>query len=158
MTPRKWDIYLARSVLFLSALVLIVFIGAGHSAKRDGASVSAQAGHQTLSEVYTDRTAQRDEELKRLGELIDDESAPEDIRRLAGEREITLRTQAAQEAALEALLSARGCPPLLVTVQPLSVSVLVEETLSRDEAAVILDMVMRECGVTGENVKIIQVN
>ena len=88
-----------------------------------------------------------------------DERAPEEIRLAAGRRALELMDRSQKEAAIEAVLSARGYAPLVVTVQSDSVNVLIEaESLERRDAQTILDLVMRETGVTGGNVKIIPIN
>ena len=64
-----------------------------------------------------------------------------------------------EEATIEAVLNARGYELPVVTVHSDSVNVVVRAgTLERDEAGVILELVMRETGVTGGNVKIIPIN
>lgn len=157
MTQEKGMIYIARGVLALSAMTLLS-TGQLVLNFRSG-SVPEERTQQTLAEVYVSRAERQREELARLCELAHDESVPEDIRLLAGEREMQLRAQISQEAAIEAVLAARGYAAVLVTVQPLSVNVIIEGgALSEQEAAVILELVMRECGVTGESIKIIRIN
>ena len=112
-----------------------------------------------MSDFFTDRAALREDALDRLREIMADESAPEEIRLAAGRRELELMDRSQKEAAIEAVLSARGYAPLVVTVQSDSVNVLIEaESLERRDAQTIFDLVMRETGVTGGNVKIIPIN
>ena len=111
---------------------------------------------QAMSDFYTDREALRGDELDRLREIVADEGTPEEIRLAAGRRELALMDRSEKEAAIEAVLTARGYAPVVVTVQSDSVNVLIKtESLTRQDAAAILDLVMRETGVTGGNVKII---
>ena len=138
MTDGKGDVYMARGVLALSAAVLAVWLALG----RGGVEVRTVRVEpvQAMSDFYTDRGTLREDELDRLREIMADESVPEEIR-------------------LEAVLTARGYAPAVVTVQPDSVNVLIRaESITQRDAAVILDLVMRETGVTGGNVKIIPVN
>lgn len=153
----KRDIYMARGMLALSAAVLAVWLVLG----RSGGEVEAVRVEpvQAMSDFYTDREALREDELDRLREIMADEDTPEEIRLAAGRRELALMERAEKEAAIEAVLSARGYAPLVVTVQSDSVNVLIKsESLTQQDAAVILDLVMRETGVTGGNVKIIPIN
>ena len=60
-----------------------------------------------------------------------------------------------QEATIEAVLSARGMPPLLVTVRADSVNVVASAPLSQDEAEAALELIARETGVSGGNIRII---
>ena len=57
------------------------------------------------------------------------------------------------------MLSARGYETPVVTVHSDSVNVIVRASeLTRQQAGVILELVTRETGVTGGNVKIIPIN
>lgn len=65
---------------------------------------------------------------------------------------------AEQELTLEGVLQGRGFEDALVTVGEHSANVLLRrETLTQRETAVILELVMRQTGLTGGNVKIIPV-
>ena len=157
MTDGKGDVYMARGVLALSAAVLAVWLALG----RGGVEVRTVRVEpvQAMSDFYTDRGTLREDELDRLREIMADESVPEEIRLAAGLRELELMDRSQKEAAIEAVLTARGYAPAVVTVQPDSVNVLIRaESITQRDAAVILDLVMRETGVTGGNVKIIPVN
>ena len=150
----KRDIYMARGVLALSAAVLALWLALG----RGGVEVRAVRVEpvQAMSDFYTDREALRGDELDRLREIVADEGTPEEIRLAAGRRELELMDRSEKEAAIEAVLTARGYAPVVVTVQSDSVNVLIKtESLTRQDAQAILDLVMRETGVTGGNVKII---
>ena len=151
------DIYIARCVLVLSAAVLAAWLLFGRSGGAAGTVRLAPV--QTIGEFYVDRAALRRNELDRLNDIVSDTGTPEEIRLAAGRRALEVLERADKEAAIEAVLAARGYEPVLVTVQSDSVNVLIRsERLERQDAAVILDLVMRECGVTGGNVKIIPVN
>ena len=59
----------------------------------------------------------------------------------------------------EGLLRLREFADVLVTVHTDSVNVMVRaDALNRQQSAVILDLVMRETGISGGNVKIIPIN
>ena len=150
----KRDVYVARGMLALSAAVLALWLVLG----RGGVEVRTVRVEpvQAMSDFYTDREALREDELDRLRKIMADGSTPEEIRLAAGRRELALMERADKEAAIEAVLTARGYAPLVVTVQSDSVNVLIKsESLTQQDAAMILDLVMRETGVTGGNVKII---
>ncbi len=156
MNEEKRALYRARILLALSCLTLAAVVWAGFRLSFEGAPTPRV---QTLEGYSVDRHIQREEDLRRLGELAGNDGAPDELRRLAGERELELRRRQAQEADIEAVLRARGYETVLVTVQPSSVNVLVRAgALSEAEAAMMLDVAMRESGVSGENVKIIPVN
>ena len=64
-----------------------------------------------------------------------------------------------KETTIEGVLRARGFKDAIATVHRDSVNILVRaESLSRQETAVILELVVRETGISGGNVKIIPIN
>lgn len=76
----------------------------------------------------------------------------------AQSRLLELLTRAEQELTLEGILQNRGFENALVTVSQSAANVLIRrETVTERETAVILELVMRETGLTGGNVKIIPV-
>ncbi len=156
MTDDRKDIYMARGVLALSAAVLAVWLALGRGSEVRTVRIEPV---QAMSDFYTDREALREGELDRLREIMADESVPEEIRLSAGRRELELMDRSEKEAAIEAVLTARGYAPVVVTVQSDSVNVLLKAaSLAQRDAAAILELVMRETGVTGGNVKIVPVN
>lgn len=147
---------MARGVLALSAAVLAVWLALGRGSEVRTVRIEPV---QAMSDFYTDREALREGELDRLREIMADESVPEEIRLSAGRRELELMDRSEKEAAIEAVLTARGYAPVVVTVQSDSVNVLLKAaSLAQRDAAAILELVMRETGVTGGNVKIVPVN
>ena len=76
----------------------------------------------------------------------------------AQEQLLSLMERREQEVTLEGVLQARGFDGALVSVGERSASVLLRrEAVTSRESAVILELVMRETGLTGGNVKIIPV-
>ena len=66
--------------------------------------------------------------------------------------------QARQESAIEGILQSRGFEDALVSVSGAGANVILRgEKVSAAQSAVILDLVMRETGLTGGSVKIIPV-
>lgn len=71
---------------------------------------------------------------------------------------LSLLTRREQEVTLEGILQGRGFDGALVSVGERSANVLLRrEAVTSAESAVILELVMRETGLTGGNVKIIPV-
>ena len=76
----------------------------------------------------------------------------------ARSRLMALMERREQEATLEGILQSRGFEDALVSLSDASANVLIRrEGLTSAETAVILELVMRETGLTGGNVKIIPV-
>ena len=154
----------ARLALCLSAVAFMT--AASWPLWREGgaprtAQVAAprQTAREALVSFYTDRNALREEEIAQLAALAAQADTPEDIRAAAQRRILSLREWMEEEATVEAVLSARGYDPVLVTVHADSANVLVtSDRLTRQDAAVMLELVARETGITGGNIKIIPIN
>lgn len=152
----------ARLCALISAGLLAAVLTAGgvRSAGETGrAAAPALAAEEEIAVFSTDRSAIRRSELQALEEIASDASATEEIRSEAQRRRMTLMEWMEKEAAIEEVLCARGYEAAVVTVHADSVNVVVKaEELSRAQAGVILELVTRETGVTGGNVKIIPIN
>ena len=123
-------------------------------------AASAQAAAQDpLERFRTERQQLRQRQIAQLNELIYGESADAETTRLAKLRLLELMRWSEQETTLEGLLRLREFADVLVTVHTDSVNVMVRaDALNRQQSAVILDLVMRETGISGGNVKIIPIN
>ena len=123
------------------------------------ASAQRPSPQQTMTSFLTDRDALRQEEIEQLLALSAAPDTESDIRTAAQRRVIDLRRWMEQEATVEAVLTARGYKPVLVTVHANSVNVLVAaDRIEQADAAVMLELVSRETGVLGGNIKIIPIN
>ena len=106
-----------------------------------------------------DRNAVRADEMEQLKTIAADLTASASVRASAQARIMELMEWIELEATIVDVLSARGYDSPVVTVHSDSVNVVVRaETLSQAEAGIILELVTRETGVTGGNVKIIPIN
>lgn len=106
-----------------------------------------------------DRNGVRSAELEQLGQMCADLSLSEEVRAQAARRMMLLREWMEKEAVIADVLSARGYELPVVTVHEDSVNVVLRaQSLTQQEASVILELVTRETGVTGGNVKIIPIN
>lgn len=122
------------------------------------AAVSAAPEANPIDAFLLERQQMRQMQITQLNELI----ASDDT-----EREIVLRAQRQlletlssqeKETTIEGVLRMRGYSGAVATVHEDSVNVLVRaESLSQSETAVILELVLRETGISGGNVKIIPI-
>lgn len=157
-----------RWVLLSCALVAALALGAacgylgGVRAAREAVTASAPAVGPTADSMEafrTERQQLRQMQLSQLNEIVYAENSSDEIVTRARARQMELMEWAEQEQTLEGVLSVRGFEDVLVTVHGDSVNVLVRtDALTREQTAVILELVMRETGVSGGNVKIIPVN
>ncbi len=111
-------------------------------------------------EVFrTERQQLRQMQLSQLNEMIHQEGVEEEIVAMAQRRQLELMQWAEQETNLEGILSLRGFSDPVVTVHDDSANILLRaESVSRQQTAVILDLVVRETGFSAGNVKIIPIN
>ena len=111
-----------------------------------------------LDAFRTERQQLRQMQLSQLNEIIHSSSSESEIIFLAQQRQLELMEWTEQEMTLEGILSIRGFDNPVVTVHTDSVNVMVSaETISQQDASVILELVMRETGISGGNVKIMPV-
>ena len=97
-------------------------------------------------------------QLSQLNEIIFSEDSEAEIVAMAQRRQLELMSWSEQETTLEGVLALRGFKDALVTVHTDSVNVMIRaETITQQEASVILELVMRETGISGGNVKIIPI-
>ncbi len=119
---------------------------------------AAEADTDPLTRFRTEREQLRARQTAQLNEIIySDKSDAETV--LQAQRQLLdLLSRSEQELTLEGVLQARGFYCALATVNSGSVNVLLRrENVTQRETAVILDLVLRETGVSGGNVKIIPV-
>lgn len=123
------------------------------------AASSMETARDPLEQFRTERQQLRQRQIAQLNELIYGESADAETTSLAKRRLLELMRWSEQETTLEGLLRLREFADVLVTVHTDSVNVMVRaDALNRQQSAVILDLVMRETGISGGNVKIIPIN
>ena len=93
-----------------------------------------------------------------LNDIIHDEGADGEIRDQARRALLDMLANARSENAIEGILQSRGFEDVLASVSASAANVLIRsEALNHAQSAVILDLVMRQTGLTGGNVKIIPV-
>ena len=93
-----------------------------------------------------------------LNDIIHDERSTEAIVNQAQSRLLELLEQTRTEQTLEGILQARGFVDALATVRNGSANILFRTgALTQRQSSVILDLIMRETGITAGNVKIIPI-
>ena len=152
----------------LILLIAVLCVGALRSINekdiRPGATIAPvvnerQQAEASISVFAADRNTVRAAEIEQLEQILADEDTSGEIRNAAARRILLLREWMEKEAVIADVLLARGYELPVVTVHEDSVNVVLYcKSLSREEAAVILELVTRETGVTGGNVKIIPIN
>ena len=112
-----------------------------------------------LEEFLLEREQLRGMHSAQLNDIIYGENTDEETRALAQRTLLSLLSWAEQETTIKGILRARGYADCAVTVHEDTANVLVRaEALTREESAVILELVLRETDVESGNVKIIPIN
>lgn len=112
-----------------------------------------------IEQFRTERQQLRQMQIEQLNEIVYGGSADAELSAMAQQRQMELMEWSEQELTLEGVLRLREFEDVLVTVHTDSVNVMVRtDALTREQTAVILELVMRETGISGGNVKIIPIN
>jgi len=113
-----------------------------------------------LTRFRTEREQLRQRQRGELNDIAHGVQSDPEAAALAQRRLIELMSTEETELKLEGILCARGFEEVLVSLSAQSANVLVrrDSALTRRETAIILDLVTRETGLTGGNVRIIPIN
>jgi stage III sporulation protein AH len=130
--------------------------------ERDNRAESAPAYSRLQSDPMASFRLEREQLRARqeaqLNDIIHDEGADGEIRAQARRALLDMLANARSENAIEGILRSRGFEDALASVSASAANVLIRtEALNHAQSAVILDLVMRQTGLTGGNVKIIPV-
>lgn len=112
-----------------------------------------------LDEFRTEREQLRSMQTAQLNDIIYGADTDEETRALAQRKLVEILDWSEKELTIEGVLRARGYDGAVATVHTDSANILVRaETITQQESAVILELVLRETGLSGGNVKIIPIN
>ena len=112
-----------------------------------------------LEAFRLEREQLRSMQTAQLNDIIHDGETDSQTRALAQRTLIDLMAWSEQETTIEGVLRARGYADCVATIHEDTANVLVRaEALTRQETAVILELVLRETDVDSGNVKIIPIN
>ena len=160
--------HLKRRAAVSAAILASLLLAAAVSAFVDrdapmalGAETARTASVQvdSATRFRTEREELRSRQIGQLNDIIHDDSADGETASLARRQLLDLMKRQETEQRLEGILNLRGFDDALVTVSEASVNVILRsEALTRRETAVILDLILRETGVTAGNVKILTIN
>ena len=132
------------------------------AARRFNRAVSApvyrEAGEDPMERFRLEREQLRAREEAQLNDVIHSDGSDAELVARAEAQLLDMLSRMEEETDIEGVLQSRGFEGALASVSRGSASILVRrDALTRQETAVILDLVMRETGLTGGNVKIIPV-
>ena len=149
---------LAVTMLTVAAACLAIRQARPRALPAHSEQLSAEAAN-PLNQFRSEREQLRQRQRAELNDMIHDAATDSETRAMAQRQLLRLMEAETAEAQLEGILKARGFEDALVSVDNAAVNVLVRrDSLTQRETAVILDLVLRQTGVTSGNVKIIPIN
>lgn len=120
--------------------------------------VAAQPAKDPIEAFMEERAGMREQERLSLQKIMDDGDADQGLKAEAGARLMRLMNWTEQETTIEGVLRIRGYEDAVVTVHQDSANVLVRRaSLTRQESAQVMELVSRETGLLGGNIKIIPI-
>ena len=155
----KATLFAVSAVALLAADSLATWrLATEQAAHTAGAPASTQAARDPMDRFRLEREQLRARQEAQLNDIIYAEVSDAENIAQAQRSLMALMANAQAEATIEGILQARGYEDALVSVSANSANVMLKrEALTQRESAVILELVMRETGLTGGNVKIIPV-
>lgn len=147
------------AVMLVSFTAAVVITGAYLKTESVSAiSMENAAQYDPVLQFRTDREQLRAMEKAQLNDIIHASDTEDEIRNAAQRQLMELCSSEEKELTVEGILSVRGFADPVATVHGDSVNVIIaKQQLTRQESAVIMELVCRECGVDSGNVKIIPV-
>ena len=126
--------------------------------RAESAPAYSRIGSDPMAAFRLEREQLRARQEAQLNDLIHDMNADEELRAQARSELLDMMAHARAENDIEGILHSRGFEDALVSVSDAAANVLIRgEGLNHAQCSVILDLVMRQTGLTGGNVKIIPV-
>ena len=126
--------------------------------RADSAPACSRIESDPMAAFRLEREQLRARQEAQLNDLIHDDTGDEAVKAQARRELLDMLAHARAENAIEGILQSRGFEDALASVSASAANVLIRgEGVTNAQSAVILDLVMRETGLTGGNVKIIPV-
>ena len=151
-------IALAAALILAADTALTWRLASERGIRAASAPVVSEAEKDPIEQFRLEREQLRARQEAQLNDIIHSEASDAQIVADAQSQLLDMLECARSETAIEGVLRSRGFDGALVSVGAGSASVLVRrEALTRQESAVILELVMRQTGLTGGTVKIIPV-
>ena len=159
---------LLKGALILTAFAVTVVTTAGitielaarqvNAAEPVQSTVTSTAPKDPVTEFRTEREQLRQQQKSQLNDIIYNADSDAEIIQMAQRQLLDMLKTEEQELTLEGVLQMRGYDGALATVHSDSVNVIIhKESVTQQDAAVILELVMRETGIASGNVKIIPI-
>ena len=157
---RRAFMALALTLTMLLTATVCLYVGRDRSrAIQAGSANVSTEQDDPVTRFRTEREELRSRQEGQLNDIIHSAHADGDTVNQAQRQLMQLMEARDTELRLEGILKMKGYADALATYSTGSVNVILRaDTLSRRDAASILDLVLRETGVTAGNVKILSIN
>jgi len=157
-TRRVLGVLALTAALAADALITREIVVKQTQNRADSAPAYSRVQSDPMAAFRLQREQLRARQEAQLNDIIHSPEAEDGIVADAWRQLLGMLEHARAESAIEGVLQSRGFEDALVSVSDAAANVLIRgESLNRTQSAVILDLVMRETGLTGGNVKIIPV-
>ena len=151
-------IIIAGTMILAAAVCLYVTRDAPRARQAESAMIAMEKGD-PVTRFRTEREQLRSRQEGQLNDIIHSPFADGDTINQAQRQLMALMEARDIELKLEGILKIRGFEDALVTFSGDCVNVILrKDELTRQDSALILDLVLRETGVTAGNVKILSIN
>lgn len=154
-----------KALNILIPCVCLLAVAASFITLRSGSVESVQTSgfiepeSDEIAEFKLEREQLRAMQVAQLNDIVHGENTDQETRTMAQRQLLSIMDSAEKENTIEGVLVLRGFDDAVCTVHADSVNVMFKtEALTAQQNAVILDLVLRETGVTGGNVKVIPIN
>ncbi len=152
------------ALLLIGAIVANALIGQGKDTKENTLSADADAVSQTSSgaavqvgffdSFRNERNSTRAQEIAYIDTIIE-QGADAETMADAQQQKLSIVEGMEKEMTIESLLKAKGFSDAAVTLHTGAVNVILSaETLSDEQVAQVLDIIIRETGEVAENIKV----
>lgn len=149
---------IVAALIITAAVCVYIRRDAPRAMRAESTAVMVEQGD-PVQRFRTEREELRSRHIAELNDIIHSDTADGDIVNIAQRQLMDLMKASETEQKLEGLLQMRGFADALATVSDSSVNVILRnDAPTRQENAVILDLILRETGVTAGNVKILSIN
>lgn len=166
---KSTGIIIAVAVLFIGAVYLNIRTNGSDSNNNENAysdsvsadlpeedtQVSASSGEDYFTAFRSNREAVREREVAYLDDIISDPSTDSETLSQAQNQKLSIIECMEAEFTIESLVLAKGFEDVAVTFHKGSVNVIIDtDTLSQEQVAQILNIVLAETGEPASNIKI----
>ncbi len=122
--------------------------------------VNSKSENDYFSKTRDSRKQEREKSLEQLKEILNSVKSNDEAKAVASEKIAYLTTLTEKENAIENLIKAKGFSDCVAVLSDKSISCVIKTTesgLEANQTAQIQDIILSNCDISGENIKIIEI-